>query len=595
MTAAADKSMTTSRAVLLAVLFMLLSLSWAIRPQFQHLIAADLPNPDSYYNLVTVHDQDAVHGPQWVARDNAPQGVWTHWTLPYSWTLSQAGSLLELTGLSRITALRYGGGLLTALSMLLLSLATALAVASSGGTRKTTLLSGLVLASSVPLHSYGRIDQITHHIFLLLPLAAAAAALLRRADTRRRLSDLAGGGLLGLALWISPETMPFVVGLSGVCIAQRLQASAPAPLWPIALSLVTTIALAYWIDPPPPGFSHWAADRLSLSYVLLTGLLALVLLVAELSLTWCRSLLRRVLVVLGTGVAAAICWLAAVPELRAGPTGLIPPELRTVWWDTINELHMMHSLPEWVAWMSVPLTAAAVAALAAWRERSLWLASLAVMALCYGALGIWHARMGGAASLAACLAFCIGLSHLPAFADHQVSPLPARAQVAAFLLTVLGPLQLFAYIGLNTLFPTAAMSLKARQCNLQPVAASLNQLPAATVLTGIFSGPELLYWTHHRTLAGPYHHNVAGLLDSYRAWLDDGQGPAREIIAKRHIEYVLGCTHIQRELRAPQQRRTLAERVADGDVPAWLQAQPWPAGMQTDWRLYKVIRDPPLP
>ena len=45
-----------------------------------------------------------------------------------------------------------------------------------------------------------------------------------------------------------------------------------------AIGLVVTTSLGWQIDPPPPGFTRWALDHISLAYVVLAALLAVVLL-----------------------------------------------------------------------------------------------------------------------------------------------------------------------------------------------------------------------------------------------------------------------------------------------------------------------------
>ncbi len=139
--------------------------------QATDLTSADLPNPDSYYRLVILKDYTPETGFQFIARDNAPQGSWIHWSLPHTWTVWQLHRGLMAVGLEKNAALLWAGGGLTMLSMLLLAFFVALAVANVGSLR-AAVVSALVLASSPPLFGYGQLVQITHHIFMLVPLAA---------------------------------------------------------------------------------------------------------------------------------------------------------------------------------------------------------------------------------------------------------------------------------------------------------------------------------------------------------------------------------------------------------------------------------------
>ena len=569
-------------ALLVALLMMAVALARSAPSSFERLSQADLSNPDSYYNLVVLQDRTPEHGHRFIARDNAPYGSWVHWTEPYTWTLWQLHRPLRAAGLAEEPALRYAGGALSLLGMLALALFTALAV-SSTGTRRTAMISGLALAACIPLHAYGNLLQITHHIFMLVPLAAAAACLLRRSILPRPGLDLLGGALLALGWWISPEAMPLIVGLVYLRIAARLQGAAPA-LWWLAPGLFGLTLLAWWLDPPPPTFPAWTLDRMSLAWLLLAGLLAAMPLVAEACLRRGLALGRSVAVMIAVSLGALLAWVLAVPEVRAGPAGLIPAELRTLWWNQIIELQAAHRPHQWMAYLGLPLAGALAAGYRAWRERSLWIAALAFMSLAYGLLGVWHLRMGAAAGIAGALAYGIGLAGLRGFGDVDET-LPRRSQLRVFLLTLFPALQLAATVGLSSLWPPPPQE---KHCSLASIAPVLQQIPQATFLAPVFSGSELLYRTHHRIITGPYHHNVEGLLDNYRAWLDTGTDQPPEIFARRSVGYVLGCTYYQNELRGSEGRRTLMERVADGDTPAWLQAQPWPAGTETEWRLYRV-------
>lgn len=571
-----------TKTLVTVVLIMLSVLAAYSRPLLGRLSAANLPNPDSYYNMVTVLDGWGNHQFPLEARDNAPVGNWVHWTRPYAWTLWQAHRPFALAGFDEKQALLYGGAALTLGSMILLVLFVAAAVMNIAG-RQAALVSGLMLATNNALLSYGRIDQVTHHIFMLVPVAAGAACLLN--PRGEKLAALAGGCLLGLAWWISPEMMPLIVGLLYLRIARQIQNPLSGSLWPIAIGLAWMTLCAWSFDQPPPTFSTWALDRISLAYVLLAFLLAGILCLAE----WLTSRpFRLSFVVGGVGLASVIAagiWLRAVPQMLTNPADLIPPELKSLWWSHINELRSVQSFSDGVSCLVLPLCGAGLAGYAAWRNRSLWLGVLAMMSLAYGVLGAWHVRMAAAAAVAGVLALCAGAASLRILTDDETRP--SSAQMAGgFLLAALGPLLLLVHAGLTTLWPQPTEEF---HCGLGSVAGVLDEIPQATFLTSLASGPELLYRTHHRTVAAPYHHDVAGVLDSFHAWLDPDGASAENIVRRRAVGYVLGCTYFQAELHGKPGRRTLADRIGSGDAPDWLKAIPWPAGTQTNWHLYQVL------
>lgn len=584
-------SVATPRAwrgtILLAALMMAVML---LRSGFDHfgtLAEAELPNPDSYYKLVLVQDHTEPSNFGFLPRDNAPDGLWAHWSLPHSWTLWQLHRLAVTFGATPRAALLWSGAALTAISMLLLSMLVAAAVLRSG-TRRAAAVAALMLASSTAVLSYGRIDQITHHIFMLLPLAGAAACLLRE-DSGRLAASLTGGALLGLALWISPETMPFITGLIAIRASLRLQHPQSAPLWPVAAALLA-VALAGWrLDPPPPSFSRWALDHISLAWLLYAALIGALALLADHCVQRRLPLRTALPLLIAASAVAGGSWLLLVPGALAGPTSLVPAELIPLWWDRIVELQSASTPARFVAYTATPLCGALLAAYAAWRQRRLWLLLLAGMALSYGLLGAWHVRMAAAAAVIAAIAFGIGISRLRAFGELNAERMPVREQIGAVLLTLAGPLQLGLTLALSLVMPDPTGPV---QCSLRPVQKALSALPPATMLAPIFSGPELLYRTPHRIIAGPYHHNIEGILDNYRAWLDSEGEQARSIIERRRIGYVLACTQYQLQLRAQAPARSLAQRAADGDVPAWLTPVPWPHGVESNWRLYRVQLPP---
>lgn len=149
-----------SRSRVLAIVFAVLLVGVAMARHsalmFGKFVHGNLSNPDSYYNLVALLDGWANGQFPFIARDNAPHGVWMHWTLPYSWTLWQLHWPLAWLGVDDKQALLYAGGVLTLLCMLLVTWFVALSVLRCG-TRRAAMVSGLVLATSLPLMGYASI------------------------------------------------------------------------------------------------------------------------------------------------------------------------------------------------------------------------------------------------------------------------------------------------------------------------------------------------------------------------------------------------------------------------------------------------------
>ncbi len=529
---------------ILAVVFMAIALFRPTYTQFSDVATGQFSNPDSYYKLVLLEGYAQGEPINFNPRDNVPNGNWIHWSLPHSWTIWQLHKVFSLFGLDTQSALIWAGASLTLFSMLLLTALVAGTILSIG-TYKATLATALLMASSLPLAGYGQLQQITHHIFMLVPIAGAALCIIRSIKTPNAARDFFAGLLAGLALWISPETMPLVVIMVVLRMAIRLQFPETGKLWPMATGLTGMVLLAWLIDPPAPTFSAWSLDHISLAWLLFVGLTAFVMLVADYVATHDMVLPKAFAWVAVTGLVVGGVWLLLTPGATAGASGLLPDELKAVWWDQIQELKAASSPEEMIAWLATPIVAGLLALYWAWRKRLLWLFVLGMGALLYALLGGLHVRMGAAGALVAALAFGLSISYLPVFANEEARH-SFKAQMGGVLLVLMGPLQLFAVIGVALLNSDSdilnANKVKKNACSILDIAPQLNALPASVILTTSSAASELLYRTHHKVIAGNYHHNVEGLLDVYRALLDTAPwDTAKGVIEKRDVGYILVC------------------------------------------------------
>ncbi len=153
--------------------------------------------------------------------------------------------------------------------------------------------------------------------------------------------------------------------------------------------------------------------------------------------------------------------------------------------------------------------------------------------------------MGTAGALISALAFGLAVSYMPVFANEEKRH-SIKAQTGGVLLVLLGPLQLLAIIGVALLDNGSdilnANKDKKNQCAMQDITPQLKALPPSVILTTSSAASELLYRTHHKVIAGNYHHNVDGLLDVHRALLDtEPWDKSKEILQRRKVNYVLIC------------------------------------------------------
>jgi hypothetical protein len=126
-----------------------------------------------------------------------------------------------------------------------------------------------------------------------------------------------------------------------------------------------------------------------------------------------------------------------------------------------------------------------------------------------------------------------------------------------------------------------AMRFKAQEdCGHETPMEVLKNLPPGRVAAFVDQGPAILAYTGNAVIAGPYHRNAAGILDSYAIFT--GPDP-REILQKRGIDYLMTCRAAP-DWEFYRARGGLIAALADGRVPGWL----IPVGKSGDVELYRI-------
>jgi hypothetical protein len=93
-------------------------------------------------------------------------------------------------------------------------------------------------------------------------------------------------------------------------------------------------------------------------------------------------------------------------------------------------------------------------------------------------------------------------------------------------------------------------------------------------------GPAILAYTGDAVIAGPYHRDAAGILDSYAIFT--GARP-RAILQRRGIDYLMTCRAAP-DWEFYRARGGLIAGLAAGQVPDWLT----PAGKSGDVEVYRI-------
>ena len=129
-----------------------------------------------------------------------------------------------------------------------------------------------------------------------------------------------------------------------------------------------------------------------------------------------------------------------------------------------------------------------------------------------------------------------------------------------------------------------------RYCFSQPSVAPLTKLPLGRVAALPDQGPAVLAYTNDAVLAGPYHRNEQGILDTFDL-LTKNPAASAKIARRRDIDYVLLCRTnydyaYYLDASGPD---GLLGRLAANRVPEWL-APLYPVRNDNRVMIYRVLR-----
>jgi len=110
---------------------------------------------------------------------------------------------------------------------------------------------------------------------------------------------------------------------------------------------------------------------------------------------------------------------------------------------------------------------------------------------------------------------------------------------------------------------------------------------SSIVLTDVFAGPEVAWFTGLRVVAGPYGES-SSIEDAQRAFLSTNFEPMREVVRRRGVDYVLICE--PEDVSSEAASNSVNERLLTGsDVPDWL--LPLEDDNSLNLRLYRIVED----
>ncbi len=560
-----------------------------------------LPGIDDYMRFVQVYDW--LDGAGWYdlrqLRLDPPVGVDMHWSRFVDLPLAAVMAVAE-PWVGRETATIAAAVVVPALLMLALLLAAGWMAAPLLG-RDQIPLAALMTILTVPLLIQFFPGRVDHHAWQLLIATLSVGALARMVrGAEARGPAVLAGAVMALGLWIGIGVLPWaalfmaVLAFRWIAVGGR---TAAAGLTTAAVLFAGALVLLL-IARPPGAWLDRACDGFSVTYV---GFAALG--VVFWGVLWGAS--RRVVSVrgrLGVAAAAAAAGLAGLfvlfPECRALPavTATQDPLLAKAWLANVGEvrsiLTMFQTSPAQTPfWLLGPVVAVAVAAFQVLRRRrwTRWGVYFAFAAAAF-ALLLWYSRLLPFAHLFAVapLAWLLGIPwrRVEAWA-------PARRVAARLaLLIAFSPVPTGAVILLaqDSSTADARQSVQAA-CDIRRALPVLNGARLAerprVIAAFIDMGPELLFRTRHAVLAAPYHRNVAGNVDVLRLFAAGTDEAARRIIRRRKVDLIFFCPLSgARYVYQGDGERAFVDRLADGEIPAWLSPVPLPG--ETKLLLFEV-------
>ncbi len=543
---------------------------------WREVLAGSLDDPDSYMRLLRIL-QGVQQGylVNQVARDGPGAGVTVEWSKLLDGLLwLMALPLAPIFGWRQ--ALFTAGVALGPLGAGCLSVAVAFAARPFSRTR-WLWAAPLTVAVLPAIETFDGVGVVHYHILLLALIGATGGFVARAWDGDTGLAFMAGlSG--GFAIWLTPETMPFVLMAYAALFLRWLTVPIGAVMAACGAGCFDVLGFGFAVDPPQGGYAAVQIDRLSIVYVVL----GLCLLSGGLMLWRLRDRKRRRVIGIAVLGGLLLGWMAVFPGVVLGPYGVMNAADRHLFFGVMQELQPVTNSRELVLYLLPGVLAVAYCVFKAWRGRLwVWLyaAVCGLVALVLGQRFILFVEFSG--GFAAVL--------LP-IALHDAARHYAARPVAVWL----APMTVLLAVLLLPRLPALAHGRHvparpiASSCNLRQIAALLAPAAGAVVLAPVEDTPEILWRSQVQTVGSFYQHGVAGYL---RAWAAFRSAPADDTaVLKTGARYVLICPGVRYRLVADLPPVTLWDRLNTGQPPPWLVLK---ASNAAGFRLYEVYSRPP--
>ncbi len=592
--------LSTSTPGLFFAALVLMAALFAVHPE---VLRGELIDTDSYLHVVRLRSvlaHGGWHG-SFFLRDNAPFGLVLHWTKAYDLIfLALAAPFAAPVGWdTALTLVAPAIGPLAACALILAGMWAAAPVCGAAEQR----LIGVIVALAPMLLFDGSIGDADHHVMVVAAWLLFMGFALRVAMGGGPRQGLWAGLAGAFALWISVECILGILlgiafmGLAWVREGGRLRQASLAFAAAFAVGMAALLAF----DPPYGGWLQAEPGRLSILYVTFAGLLALPWTALILTPQSPRAWRTRLAVASAGAVLSALCLAVLFPGVLAPEHAVYGSNDELRLWDEVNEMQPAFRHPNIGSLaMGGPAIGFAVALALAWRQRrtaagAVWAVFALILAL-LSAAALRHVRFALYPEALAAVPIAMLLTRVEPLVD-RIAPDSLRhfGRVFIGMVVLAGPT--FVASALAAAVPETQQDNAF--CAVSPVASALNDSrfmggSDLIIMTQPVEAAQVLYWTGHRVVDAPFHTNVEGIYgithDLIQFMTSRDDAAAREVVARRGIAFVMFCPGDRTGADAVDPDGSqLYTRLLKGDAPGWLSPLPWPAGISSDLRLFRVV------
>ncbi|HEV8423119.1 MAG TPA: hypothetical protein VGQ40_07225, partial [Chthoniobacterales bacterium] len=390
---------------------------------------------------------------------------------------------------------------------------------------KAGVIAVLFGAAAAAVLGYFTPGVIDHHN-VQVALTLWTLAFLIEIETNPRAAN-AAALLSVLSLAIGLEVLPYVVTsiliIGALWISRGDEFSGAVRRFGLTFSLAAPLALVLFAA-DHERFSA-ACDAYSGFYATLATFGGLGL--ASVTLLAAGTPVRRALLFIALGVAALVLVLAIAPACLAGPYGNVSPRINEIFLSRVQEVQspILNAANDWpfffygTLYSAFGLLACIFAVFLVQQENRL--AAIIVAAFAAMAFAVMSVEVRGV--LFALLASLPGLAAATQLSIERWIRPGWRAALATIVALILFSNVSLAYavsIGRNLLADASAQAARAKAdseswyCFSQASVTQLAAQPRARVVAFLDQGPAILAYSAHSVIAGPYHRNEQGILDT---------------------------------------------------------------------------------